>query len=150
MKMDLILEMKKYHEDKVVLDMDNILEAIKYCGNYEANLYINGECVFSPLAGDFEDDKRTLAPYGIKYVLEGNRWIAKPYDLLVIKKHESDDWDRKTYKGVRYCHNGYVEDRHGELYTEVDNVLHSTTSSGEPDMPIRPDVKILILDVNCE
>ncbi|WP_214482946.1 hypothetical protein [Bacillus sp. SM2101] len=47
------------------LQTDDLLTAIKTASNYEADLYLNGVLIFSPLGYEMEYNKKLLQRYGI-------------------------------------------------------------------------------------
>lgn len=69
--------MKKYWENKEEINTTDLLTAIKYGANYEANVYIDDKCIFSPLGSELEDNKKSLEEYGItlKRCGKQNKWM---------------------------------------------------------------------------
>lgn len=53
-----------------------------------------------------------------------------------VKFIGEDDWGRKVYKNLETK----------RIYKDVDGVLHTSTEYGEPDCPLREDLKITIVD----
>ena len=103
MKKELIMEIQEYHQERKPLDIKDVLEAVIYCGDLEANLYINGECVCSPLGCERTDDNITLRKYGVKFVLEGTRYIPKRISIeeMVAFLCSRNDWTLEEMDGTR-------------------------------------------------
>lgn len=53
------------------IDTDDLLEAVKIAANNEADLYVNGRIVFSPMGYSQEENERLLKELGITTYISG-------------------------------------------------------------------------------
>jgi hypothetical protein len=78
-----------------------------------------------------ELDFQEQAVWGIKEALE-LAFKAGQGQVVCLKYQGEDYWSRKSY-----------EDQNKNIWVEVDGVLHSTTSQGEPMSPIRDYIRVI-------
>lgn len=91
----------------------------------EPNDHVNGKAVYPTLK---------LTSKG--WIYAGNCYRGNNINMAItIKEIGADYWGRKVYKNVRTK----------KLYKDVDGKLYTSTEFGEPDCPLRKDLKITII-----
>jgi hypothetical protein len=64
----------------------------------------------------------------------------KSMNEITVMPMEEDEWGRKRFANTVT----------GSAYAMVDGILHVTTEEGEPEYPLKKDLKIIFLEVGCE
>lgn len=65
--------MQKYWEAEEKLYTDDLITAIKYASNYEADLYMDGRLIMSPLGWEHDYTKEVLAKHGVIQYYQNRR-----------------------------------------------------------------------------
>lgn len=117
--------MQKYHEGYEKLFHTNILHAIKYAGNYEADLYLDGKLIMSPLGLNHDDNAELLEKHGlVRYYKDGRlKWkhadesknIEKLYMNTHFYKWEGEKRVQINVKDYPVYKDDYVLDTHDEV-----------------------------------
>ncbi len=118
--------MARSYSRPVVIDVEDILSALKHACNYEADLYVERQLVFSPFGFSREENTKRLLEQGITTYINNNQYCYKYIDETknVTRYYAAIEelvWTKEPHLQV-HLHE-YRESKSDIIYDSIESVL---------------------------
>lgn len=108
------------------IDTDDLLEAVKIASNNEADLYVNGKIIFSPMGYSQEENERQLSKLGITTYTSGPYLRYKYTDESKNNQRFYATFNEFEWEGkpnVQVFIYDYRTSKEVEIFSSVDKVI---------------------------
>lgn len=126
------------------IDTDDLLSAVKIASNYEADLYVDGKLIMSPLGLEREDNTQRLEQYGITTYITNHRYNYRYTDESKnTTVHYAEFcrywWDNEPCVDVRI--HDYKAESNAQRFDTIDDIITATRHLIE-DRPFVSDLNM--------